>query len=171
MQWCLSISVFIILSLTQPLYGYPENPPPKTTLSGKIIDKSTGLPVPGAAIYIPDLKTGTVSDDNGMYKIENLPAIKLLVQVSQPGYKLIAMVIDLSITTNMDFIMDESIAELSEIIITGLSGAAENNKTPTPISTIPHNMLLETATTNIIDAISKEPGLSQITTGTGISKP
>jgi len=56
-------------------------------------------------------------------------------------------------------------------VVTGLSKAAEKNRTPTPISTIPPILLLQNSSTNIIDALAKQPGVSQITTGSGISKP
>ncbi len=145
--------------------------PVKTTLSGKITDKITGESLPGVNIYLPDLKTGAISDDNGTYKIDNLPQTKVLVQVNFTGYKLIAVTIDLSTTITMDFAMEESVNELNEIVVTGLSHSAEKNRTPTPISTISHTILLQNSSTNVIDAIAKQPGLSQVTTGAGISKP
>ena len=46
----------------------------QATLTGKITDKATGEAIIGANIYIADLKTGAVSDINGMYKIETASA-------------------------------------------------------------------------------------------------
>jgi len=145
--------------------------PGKTTLSGKITDKNTGESLPGVNIYLPDLKTGAVSNTDGMYKIENLPQTKVLVQVTYVGFKLIAEIIDLETTSIKDFAMEVSVNELNEIVVTGLSKSAEKNRTPTPISTIPPIQLLQNSSTNIIDALSKQPGVSQVTTGSGISKP
>ncbi|MBK6965167.1 MAG: TonB-dependent receptor [Bacteroidales bacterium] len=145
--------------------------PGKATLTGNITDKTTRKPIPGATVYIPDLKTGAVTDSNGTYKIENLPQTKVLVQVSFIGYNLVAEYIDLAATMVRDFELTESVTELKEIVVTGLSKAAESNRTPTPISTIPPLQLLETSASNIIDAIARQPGVSQITTGAGISKP
>ncbi|HMG15854.1 MAG TPA: TonB-dependent receptor, partial [Saprospiraceae bacterium] len=145
--------------------------PVKTNLTGKVTDNKTGEVLSGVSIYIPDLKTGAVSSNDGTYEIKNLPASKVLVQVSFLGYKLIAQTIDLTISNRMDFSMEESVAELHEIVVTGLSQAAEKNRTPTPITTIPRIQLLQVSSTNIIDALSKQPGISQITTGAGISKP
>ncbi len=143
----------------------------KATLSGKVTDKKTGDAIPGVSIYLPDLKTGTISDAKGNYKIDNLPKVKVLVQVTFIGYKLIAENIDLSTTYTKDFIMEESVVELNEIVLTGLSKGAEINRTPSPIATIPSIQLLQNSSTNIIDAIAMKPGVSQVTTGSGISKP
>lgn len=145
--------------------------PGKTSLSGKITDKETGQPVPGVTIYIPDLKTGAVSGMDGTYKIDNLPQTKLFLQVSFIGYKSITETVDLSTTTTKDFVLEISVKEINEVVITGLSQAGERQRTPTPIQVVPQIQLLQNASTNIIDAIAKQPGISQITTGAGISKP
>ncbi|MCX6257072.1 MAG: TonB-dependent receptor [Bacteroidia bacterium] len=143
----------------------------KSTLSGKISDKKTGESLPGVSIYFPDLKTGATSDADGKYKIDNLPQTKVLVQVSYIGYKLIAENIDLSTTKTKDFALEESVTELHEVVVTGLSNAAEKNRTPTPILTIPPIQLLQNSSANIIDALAQQPGVSEVTTGSGISKP
>ncbi len=143
----------------------------KASLSGKIIDSKTGESLPGVAVYLPDLKIGTISAADGTYKLDNLPKTRVLVQVTFIGYKLIAETIDLSLTSNRDFEMEVSVTELNEVVVTGMSKAAERNRTPTPISIIPALQLLQGTSSNIIDAIAKQPGITQISTGPGISKP
>ncbi len=143
----------------------------KIILSGKITDKATGEAIPGATLYIPDLKTGAVSSIDGTYKIDNLPQTKILLQVSFTGYKMIIETIDLSTTSTKDFALEFSAKEINEVIVTGSSQAGERNRTATPISIVSKTQLLQTASTNIIDAMAKQPGISQVTTGSGISKP
>src|SRR6185295_183390 len=53
----------------------------------------------------------------------------------------------------------------------GSSKATELLKMPGAVTTIDHSVLFKTTSTNIIDAITSKPGISQITTGAGISKP
>ena len=65
----------------------------------------------------------------------------------------------------------DSCVHLHEIVVTGLTGGNHINHIPSPVSVISANELQRIASTNIIDAISKHPGISQITTGGGISKP
>ncbi len=66
---------------------------------------------------------------------------------------------------------NDSCVHLHEIVVTGLTGGSHINHIPSPVSVISANELQRLAATNIIDAISKHPGISQITTGGGISKP
>jgi iron complex outermembrane receptor protein len=141
------------------------------SLSGKITDKNTHEPIAGATIYIPDLKNGTVTDPNGQYKLEHLPAAKLLLQVSYLGFKTIVQTIDCSVTTIKDFEMETSITEIPELVITGTSRAAEIRKNPVPMALMDRKEIDQVTSTNIIDVISKVPGVSAVTTGPNISKP
>ncbi|MBR1548087.1 MAG: TonB-dependent receptor [Prevotella sp.] len=60
---------------------------------------------------------------------------------------------------------------LSELVVTGVTGETKLKHSPAPISIIRPQELRSAASTNIIDAIATQPGVSQLTTGSGISKP
>jgi len=143
----------------------------QTTLKGKIIDKANNEPIIGAVVYFPDIKTGCVSDKNGMYNISNLPKLKLLVQVSFIGYSVYTENIDLSKTNEKIFELESSFIEVNEIVITGSAVSSDKNKSSVSIVTINKNDLKNTPGTNIINALSNIPGLSEVTTGGDISKP
>ena len=60
---------------------------------------------------------------------------------------------------------------LNELVVTGLTGSTRADRSPAPISVVAPRVLQATPSTNIIDAVAHQPGVSQITTGGGISKP
>ena len=60
---------------------------------------------------------------------------------------------------------------ISDIVVTGITGETKLRNSPVPVSLLTRKQLQATASTNIIDAIAREPGVAQITTGSGISKP
>ena len=60
---------------------------------------------------------------------------------------------------------------LQELVVTGLTGSTRANHSPSPVSLVIPRVLRETSSTNIIDAVAHQPGVSQVTTGGGISKP
>ena len=140
-------------------------------LSGKVVDKVSGEALPGVTIYFPNLKTGTVTQPDGTYMIDQLPSTKLLVQISYVGYKMQSKQIDLSVVNKQDFVLEVSATEINEVVVTGHSGGIENNRAPSPIAIVPKSQLIQNSASNIIDALSKVPGISQVTTGAGISKP
>ena len=61
--------------------------------------------------------------------------------------------------------------KLNELTVTGVTGATKLKHSTAPISIVTGKELRQTSSTNIIDAIAKQPGVAQITTGGGISKP
>lgn len=61
--------------------------------------------------------------------------------------------------------------ELHEVMVTGALGDMKIKETPMPVMTLQAKELRQLPSTNLIDAIAKQPGVSQITTGGGISKP
>ena len=61
--------------------------------------------------------------------------------------------------------------ELKQVVISGPTGAVKLQDMSMPASVIDHNSLRMTPASNIIDAVAKLPGVSQVTTGSGISKP
>ena len=65
----------------------------------------------------------------------------------------------------------ETEVKLSEVVVTGLTGSQKLKQSPSPVSVISPRQLEAQPSTNIIDAIARQPGVSQVTTGSGISKP
>lgn len=60
---------------------------------------------------------------------------------------------------------------LNEMVVTGVTGDTKLKRSTAPISVVSGDELRHRASTNLVDALSRQPGVSQITTGGGISKP
>ena len=143
----------------------------KVVLNGRVTDAIDGQPVVGASIYFPQLKQGTVTNAEGNYTLKDLPAVKTTIQITYVGHLTIIQSIDLRKTTKADFVLQENNAMLKEVVVTGLTGSTRADHSPAPISVVAPRVLQATPSTNIIDAVAHQPGVSQITTGGGISKP
>jgi iron complex outermembrane receptor protein len=61
--------------------------------------------------------------------------------------------------------------QLNELTVTGVTGDTKMKHATAPVSIVTPQVLKATASTNIIDAIAHQPGVSQLTTGGSISKP
>lgn len=166
------ISKHILLLLSMAfVFGQSSATGSKMNLSGTVTDKNTGEKLPGVTIYIPDLKTGGITDANGNFNIDNLPLKKLVFQFSLIGYKNYITTIDLATTSTVSIMLEESVKEINAIVVTGSAYAVEKTRTPTPITVIQKSLIVENSSSNLIDALATQPGISQITTGSGISKP
>ena len=60
---------------------------------------------------------------------------------------------------------------IGEIVVSGVTGDTKLKHSTVPVAVLTRQQLQAVSSTNIIDAISHQPGISQITTGSGISKP
>ncbi|MFI5162049.1 MAG: TonB-dependent receptor domain-containing protein [Sphingobacteriales bacterium] len=141
-------------------------------LSGVVTDKTTGATIPGATISIPDLRTGSVTDANGKYTVNQLPKGIYLVQVSYIGYGTFNQRVDLSKTSILNVQLQTSAIETAEVVITGVSKATEIKRDPVPMAAVGKTYIDQhSASGNVIDEIATLPGISAVTTGPNISKP
>jgi iron complex outermembrane receptor protein len=142
----------------------------RVALTGKITD-AAGQPLTGASITLPDLRKGTVSDAQGMFKIANINGGKYLIEVSFSGYASIVETIDLNNGTEKNFTLKSSFLETEAVTVTGVSSATSTKRNPIAVSIVKKEELMRGAASNLVDALSKTPGVAQIATGPAISKP
>jgi iron complex outermembrane receptor protein len=141
------------------------------SIHGKVYEISQQTALPGVTIYIPDLKRGTITDGAGEYVMQNLPRGKFLIEFKSIGYSSAVKLVDVANTPELNVSLSTSVTELNEVVVTGVSHSTELKKNPVPITTINRDALEANVATNIIDNIARKPGVDQITTGAGISKP
>ncbi|MBD3750472.1 MAG: TonB-dependent receptor [Sphingobacteriales bacterium] len=158
----------LIFVLTTLSYAYSAD----ITFSGKVIDAQTKTPLPGATLTITDLKISTITDLNGNFSFNRIPDKgSFLIQVSYLGYKYLNKTINFATTKSMVFELQPSLIEANEVVVTGTVTGADSKKNSTSVGVLSHDEMIDRPSTNIIDAISKVAGVSQITTGQAISKP
>lgn len=141
------------------------------TLSGHLNDDFTGEPLSDAFIYFPELRKGTVSEEGGDYKIENLKKGSYLLEINKTGYKTFIKQIDLNENTVLDFSLEKLVTELDNVVITGVARLSGLKKTPLILTTRDNTWLNRNNSTNLIEGLESVPGISNISTGPNISKP
>lgn len=152
---------------------WAQNRPGKSFLSGKITDAKTQAPLAGATIYFPDLKTGTIADKDGNYKTPALSTGSHLLEITYQGYASLIQNVNISETAQpRDFALQPTVVEQENVTVTGVSSAISTRRSPQPVEIVKKEDLLQTTSTNIIDALAKTvPGVAGVTTGPAISKP
>lgn len=162
-------SFILFLFLLLPASALLANP---VLLEGRVIDGETKDPLPGALITIPDLKISVVANVSGNFTFNNIPEKgRFLVEVRFIGYKTLIQTVDLSQTSSLVFELFPSTIEAKEVVVTGTAFSSDNRKNSTAVSSVTKDQLVNRPSGNLVDAIAKVPGVSQVTTGGGISKP
>lgn len=157
-------------SLLSAQNNLTRNAGERVSLSGRVTD-SSGVPLAGTSVYLPDLKKGAASDNDGRYQITNINAGQYLIEVSHLGYSTIIETITIAGDAHRDFVMQSSVIENEAVTVTGVSSATSTRRTPIALNIVKKEDLFQNTATNLIDNLSKTPGVSQVSTGPAISKP
>ena len=120
----------------------------KAILKGKVTDALTHQPLAGASIYIHEAKTGTVTNEQGLFVTPFVPAGKYLVEISFQGYQSIIETIEIKNTTERIFQMQLTYAEHENVTVTGVASAVKTRQAIQPISIIKKADLLKQSSTN-----------------------
>jgi iron complex outermembrane receptor protein len=143
----------------------------QNSFSGTVKDAQTKEPIIGVSIYISDLKKGVSTDTIGHFKVENIKTGNYLLEISFVGYKSVIERVNIIKSTEINYLLNPSTKELTEVVVTGVTRSTELKLSPIIIKAIDKNSLNQNSSTNLIDALKNVPGISQITTGASISKP
>ncbi len=99
------------------LFNYSVQAQEKYTLSGTISEETSNETLIGVNILIPELSTGTITNEYGFYSI-TLPKGDYKVILSYLGYTSKSETISLTSNLNKNFSLIESLESLDEVVIT-----------------------------------------------------
>lgn len=165
------ISIWLIALCYLPTSLYAQAKSNSVNINGKVVDAITMEKLVGASVYFPDFKRGSVVDGNGEFNISGVPQGEYIIEISFFGYKSLVEKINTATYKSKTFALTTSIVEQEKVIVTGVSSAMSTKKAPIAVQLINKRELLSTPSTNIIDAISRVPGVQQVSSGPAISKP
>lgn len=164
-----TFSFYISLFISFLAFTARADTPP---IRGTVTDAATGNPLPGATLSIPELRISMVTNQKGEYFFPSLPQKgQFLLEVKYIGYKSVAQTVDVSKPVSVDFRLQKTVIEVQEVVITGTAASSTNKRNSTSVTVLNKEDLLRKPSTTLIGALATVPGVSQITTGSGIAKP
>lgn len=139
-------------------------------LTGKVVDKDSKTPLPGVSVFIPELNRGVVTDLDGNFSLGSLPDKNITIQISFIGYATEVKTLNPNRVGNLTVELEERVTNIDEVVV---SGAYVMSKESSPISIEKLNRtdLLKMPAPNLMTALTRTPGVSEISLGPGISKP
>ena len=162
------ILALLFLCLSVFAYAQPAN---KILFSGRITDAQTGEPLPRASVLLAEVRMGATTDSAGFFTFRNVPSGHHTIEISYSGFSTEVVHMDILSSTTRNFAIAPSVKEQVGITVTGVAHATSIRHAPIPVSVMRRQDMLETPATNIIDLLSRQPGVSQISTGPAVSKP
>ena len=134
-------------------------------ISGKVVDKNSGDPVPGVNIQLVDESMGAASDLSGDYFILNIPPGQYSLKASIIGYKTIIKTnvqVSSNHTTEIDFQMEETVLQIGEdVIIIAERPAVEKDETSTRHFVSAQEIAVQPMT-QLSDILTTLPGIDNV---------
>lgn len=138
------------------------------TVQGSVKDISSHEKLEYANIYVKELQTGTVTDEEGNFKLENLCAGGYHFLISHIGCEAVDHYIIIERDTFLNIHLHHHLEMLDELIVHGHSEPVEGIKTNSVISA---NTIVDNSNKNLADILADIQGVSSLKTGSNISKP
>lgn len=136
------------------------------TVSGKIIDADTNLPVIGANIRISNSLTGCTTNGKGEFTI-NMPDGKHTLRITHISYTPNTYTTDKS-ERNVVIKLENKYINMDQVVVTGTGTHRRMSESPVPISVITAKDLKNASITTFEEAMSKlTPTFSFVTNGMG----
>lgn len=104
-------TILLSMLLLVPLSMFAQQ-----TINGKVVDKTSGIELPGVNVIIKGTKKGTVTDFNGKFSLSEVKSGEVLV-ISYVGYTST----EIAVTNNQNYTitLSESTQALEEVVIIG----------------------------------------------------
>ncbi len=159
------LSVWLCFSLCA--YAFSQN---SFNVKGFVIDANTLQPIEGATVIGEGLYS--ISSSTGAFTINNIVEGSYHFTVSHIGYtpQTLSVVVQSEMET-LQLFLHESSTSLNEVEIRGKSKQRIAKETPIVSQTISKEFLDKNRENSLMQTLSKVPGVSTITIGSGQSKP
>ncbi len=97
------------------------------TVSGTVTSQQTGQGLASVQVFIGQLDLGVLTQANGQYTIENVPAGTHELSAQRLGYQTTAVQVTVSggQTTLADFALQEAALQLDAVVVTGTAGGSQ----------------------------------------------
>lgn len=158
-------TMVIVLFVTSTASGFASGP--SGSLNGRIVDKQTGFPVPGATIAMINSKRGTIAKNDGTFTLLKVPDGAIRLRVSSVGYVTDTLEIaESEVSTFITIALDLDIRSAEQINVYGESGRGQaralgQQKTGANITNIVSaDQIGRFPDQNVGDAMKRIPGIA-----------
>ncbi len=142
----------------------------QNTIKGTVTDENQS-PVLGADIYIEQLHIGTTSDESGLFELNNIPNGTHKLSISFVGFNTANIELNISSEEKiLEISLSPSVFHMDEVILSAPFNKLQSENVM-KIESKSIETLKKAGAPTLMQSISNIPGVSELTTGTGIGKP
>jgi TonB-linked SusC/RagA family outer membrane protein len=156
-------ALLLLLGTTTPLLAQGMG-----RITGRVVDAGTNRPLYGVQVFVPPTGIGNLTDSDGRFLLQNVPAGTVTVTAQLVGYRQGETSVEVragEITTANIQLVETPIA-LDEIVITGAGVATQRKKLGNTIATVDASQVSTAAVTDVSQLLAgREPGVVILPSG------
>ncbi|MGQ2871690.1 beta-sandwich domain-containing protein, partial [Leptospira santarosai] len=159
--------IFIVSIFISPISVFALD----VALTGVVKNKD-GKPISNARVLIQESRKSAVTDDKGEFVLDHVPPGKYVLTASARGYRSETLSVTIvEKDQKIQFVLLKSSLDDSAINVTAKSTISDFLSSPQPITVLSSRQLDRQRGETAMSAINNTPGVSNLTTGAGTSKP
>jgi iron complex outermembrane receptor protein/hemoglobin/transferrin/lactoferrin receptor protein len=164
--------LYIIFIITLYFLTISHGQTDYSTIEGRVTD-SNNRPLVGANIILPELDRGATTNNQGQFKINQVPAGKFKLAVKYIGYESKTELIHIKAgeTIHLNYKLNREPIESEPFVITGSPVATDPMDSPQDISYISGREKIRIQSTSLGETVSSLPGVYNMSAGAVAGKP
>lgn len=157
-----SLALILILNLfCTGLFSQKTN-----AVSGKITDKETGIVLPGATVLIKGTRNSVITNNDGIYRLQNPGGNQVILLVSYVGYETLELPVTITENTiAIDVALTPVFKAGDDIVISASKRPEKIVNAPASIQVIGKKELEQFAGSNALELMSKVQGVETVRIG------
>lgn len=140
----------------------PASAQEQGAIEGIVLDGVAEQSLPGVQVLLSELSLGAITDENGAYEIEQVPAGTYTIEARFVGFRSTTkeVTVEAGETATANFELRQSSINLDQVVVTGTGGPIEKRRLGNSISTINTASLENSPIQSFSDLIQgREPGM------------
>lgn len=142
----------------------------QSCLNGLVTDGFSDHPVAGAHVYVPEQQLLVDTDTAGQFVLCDLPKGTYTLQVTFEGYRTFIGTVSSDTDTLIRVVLNSAALEFQGVCVVA-DQFRDPELTPTDVVSISTDNMRDHGAMSLSDGVGNLPGVHQLTTGPGISKP
>lgn len=160
----LTVFLFFFVSVYSEISAQEHN-----ILEGKIIEKVTGEPIPGATILIRELDRGAAADADGEFIFTQIPTGTYTLTIRAVGYRTITKIINHPDDAYLTIEIEPDVIRSEDVVIT--SSPLGRNIQYQPVQALNTEQLQKKSAPSLGEILDGNPGVSTRSFGSAPARP
>ncbi|HEX4936001.1 MAG TPA: TonB-dependent receptor [Gemmatimonadaceae bacterium] len=139
------------------------------TVRGRVTDAASGRGIGDAQLLVADTRVGAMTDAAGNYTLVNVPVGTRAVTVRRLGFQPATKSVTLAAgeSATLDFTLQVSAVNLSEVVVTGSAAPTEKRKIGTSVASVDSSVITRAVAVTVDQALQGKVAGAQISQNSG----